>query len=323
MSFKHMPINKLLRDHQRHVEYLQGNIETTDDEQRRLRERTLREIEGVPIHRGLANLCDEVSKLSRGVRFAVERNGKVQWVSGLQVISEIWAYFPGDTYAFMRLGYADYSIRDGGSNKFAVYSRNIKNDKFGDEREQYFMAMSDTLERAVKNVKKYMRRYATNEVAAMSLDTFQSKLGNAAWAASSQYSEAYAAVTKHGSFHNELRSLVMSGYQFNDPAFGATVKEMLTKLDEQMAKNYEQHHGYYVQVREYMGEQVFDVIAVLDVKKATGAKVGSHRTYKPEELDTVDENLSARLAALSMLDDGAFVEGLGHKVNPTSYWVLK
>ena len=323
MSFKHMTVAKLQRDHQRQLEYMQGQIETTDDEQRRLRERTLREIEGVPIHRGLANLCDEVSKLARGVRFAVERNGKSQWVSGLQVISEIWAYYPGDTYAFMRLGYADYSIRDGGSNKFAVYSRNIKNDKFNEDREQYNMAMAETLPRAVMNVKKFMRRYAVHEVAVMSLDTFQSKLGNAAWSASSQYSEAYAAVTKHGSFHNELRSLVMSGYQFNDPAFGAAVKDMLTKLDEQMAKNYEQYHGYYVQVREYMGEQVFDVIAVLDVKKATGAKVGSHRTYKAEELDTVDENLSARLAALSMLDDGAFVEGLGHKVNPTSYWVLK
>ena len=78
-----------------------------------------------------------------------------------------------------------------------------------------------------------------------------------------------------------------------------------------------------MQVREQFGEQLFDVIAVLDVKKATGRSVGSHRTYKAENLGEVDENLAAKLAALSMLDDGAFVEGLGHKVNPTSYWVLK
>lgn len=157
----------------------------------------------------------------------------------------------------------------------------------------------------------------------MSLDNFQSKLGSAAWTASSAYTEAYSAVTKHGSFHNEMRSLVMSGYQFNDPAFGNQVKDMLAKLDEQMAKQYEQHHGYYVQVREYMGEQVFDVIAVLDIKKTTRAMVGAHRTYKGEELMELDENLPNRLAALSMLDDGAFVEGLGHKVSATSYWVLK
>ena len=35
------------------------------------------------------------------------------------------------------------------------------------------------------------------------------------------------------------------------------------------------------------------------------------------------ENLASRLAALSMLDNGSFVEGLGHKVSDTSYWVLK
>jgi hypothetical protein len=98
---------------------------------------------------------------------------------------------------------------------------------------------------------------------------------------------------------------------------------MLAKLDEQLAKQYEAHHGYYVQVREYLGEQVFDVIVVLDVKKATGRSVGTHRTYKSEELAEVDENLPSRLATLSMLENGAFVEGLGHKVSETSYWVLK
>jgi hypothetical protein len=68
---------------------------------------------------------------------------------------------------------------------------------------------------------------------------------------------------------------------------------------------------------------VFDVIAVLDVRKASSKHVGAHRTYKAEELNDVDENLASRLAALSMLENDAFVEGLGHKVSPTSYWVLK
>ena len=323
MTFSHMPVAKLMRDHQRQMEFFANQVETTDDERDARRAAVMRDVDGVPVSRALSMLCDEVRRMARGVKFAVERNGKSQWRDGMQVISEIWAYFPEDQYAFMRLGFADYSVQSGTTSKFAVYSRNIKNEKFNEQREQYHMAMADTLDRAVKNAKKYMRRYGVHEVAQMSLDTFQTKLNGAVWATSAEYNNAYAAVTQHGSFHNEMRSLVMSGYQFNDPAFGAAVKDMLAKLDEQMAKQYEQHHGYYVQVREYMGEQVFDVIVVLDVKKARGRTVGSHHTYKAEELDTVDENLASRLAALSMLDNGAFVEGLGHKVNPTSYWVLK
>jgi hypothetical protein len=323
MTFSHMKVSKIVRDHQRQMEYLNNQVETTDPSSERVRANVLREVDGVPVSRALSLLCDEVRRMARGVKFAVERNGKSQWRDGIQVISEIWAYYPEDTYAFMRLGFADYSVQSGTSSKFAVYSRNIKNEKFNDQREQYHMAMADTLERAVKNAKKFMRRYGVNEVAHMSLHEFQSKLGSVMYTASSAYNESYEKVIKHGSFHNEMRSLVMNNHQFNDPAFGAAVKDMLAKLDEQMAKQYEQHHGYYVQVREYLGEQVFDVIAVLDVRRATAAKVGAHHTYKAEELSTLDENLPNKMAALSMLEDGAFVEGLGHKVNPTSYWVLK
>jgi hypothetical protein len=318
-----MPVAKVVKDHQRQMEFFANHIETTDDARQARRAAVMREVDGVPVSRALSMLCEEVRRMARGVKFAVERNGKSQWRDGEQVISEIWAYFPEDQYAFMRLGFADYSVQSGTTSKFAVYSRNIKNEKFNEQREQYHMAMADTLDRAVKNAKKFMRRYGVHEVAAMSLDTFQTKLNGAVWATSAEYNNAYSAVTQHGSFHNEMRSLVMNNHQFNDPAFGAAVKNMLAKLDEQMAKQYEQHHGYYVQVREYMGEQVFDVIAVLDVKKATAARVGAHRTYKGEELIELDENLPNRLAALSMLDDGAFVEGLGHKVNAMCYWVLK
>ena len=323
MAFSHMPVTKLMRDHQRLMEYMANQINTTDEDRERIRAARTRMIEGAPVHRALANLCDEVSKVARGVRFAVARNGKAQWFEGFQVISEIWAYFPGDEFACMRLGYADYSVREGSGSKYVVYSRNIKNEKFNDQREQHFMLMAESLPRAVANVKKTLRRYTVAEVAGMSLDTFQTKLNGAVWATSAEYNNAYAEVTQHGSFHNEMRSLVRDNYQFNDPAFGAAVKNLLTKLDEQTAKQYEQHHGYYVQVREYMGEQVFDVITVLDVKKSTAAKVGPHHTYKAEELTELDENLPNKMAALSMLDNGAFVEGLGHKVSPTSYWVLK
>ena len=322
MTFQHMKVDTLKRSHEKAVQDFETHIGTTTEERSEARRRMVKIVDGAPVHASLALLCEAVRSMHRDIKFAVHRNGKTTWVDGHPTMCEIWAYFDGDQYGCMRIGYADYSVQNG-TNKYAVYSRTIKNDKFNEDREQYHMAMAESLDRALKNVKKHMRRYQVSEVATMSLGDFQSKVSSSRWTAENEYTNAYRELTQHGSFHNEMRSLVNCGYQFNDPVFGGLVKTMLDKLDDQMAKQYEAHHGYYVQVREYLGEQVFDVITVMDVKKATGRSVGAHQTYKAEELDTVDENLASRLAALSMLDDGAFVEGLGLKVNPTSYWVLK
>jgi len=319
MPFDHMSVAKAEAAHARRIEQLEAHVETTDA----AREAQRKFVGGVPVAAGLALLCNLIRATHRTIKFAVEPRPKTEWVEGTSLISEVWAYFPGDQYCPVRLGWGDYSVNTTTGKKYCVYSRHIKNEKYGDDKSQYHMALADSADRAVKNFKKYLRPYTPGEIALMSMHEFQQKLHAPAYTASSAYNEAYSAVTKHGSFHNEMRSLVLNNHQFNDPVFGGLVKDMLAKLDEQLAKQYEAHHGYYVQVREYLGEQVFDVIVVLDVKKATGRSVGTHRTYKSEELAEVDENLPSRLATLSMLENGAFVEGLGHKVSETSYWVLK
>ena len=323
MPFDHMLVTRVEFMHARRVQQMDEAIETTNADRAEVLSSVRSIVDGVPVSKQLALFCQAIRASHRTIKFAVANRPKIEYTHGVSVISEIWAYFPGDQYCPVRLGWGDYSVNTRTSNKYCVYSRHIKNEKYGDDKEQYHMSLADSVERAMKNFKKFLRPYTPADVALMSIANFQSKLGAPAWQASSAYNEAYEAVCKHGSFHNELRSLVLNDYQFNDPAFGGLVKDMLTKLDEQMTKQYEAHHGYYVQVREYMGNQVFDVIAVLDVKKASSRHVGAHRTYTGEQLAEFDENLPSRLAALSMLENDAFVEGLGHKVSPTAYWVLK
>jgi len=323
MTFKDMTVEKVTRSHARAVEDYTTRIETMDAERQERRARSTRVVDGVPVHRMLGDLCEATRKVHRDVKFAVYRNGKSVWVDGDPVMCEIWAYFEGDQYAFMRLGYADYSVRNGDGNKFGVYSRLIRNQKFGDDREQHHMAMADTLERAIKNVKAYTRRYTPKEIAAMTLHDFQTKVSTAGWDASSGYREAYNNVTSHATFMSEMRALVMNNYQFNDPLFGEKVRIMVEKHNEQQAQADVQHHGYWVQARQYLGEQVFDVLTVYDVKRVHIRGLGDHKTVKGHELDSVDENLASRIAALSMLTDGVFVEGLGHKINDSMYWVLK
>ena len=323
MTFQHMKVETAKRSHERAMEQYVNRVETTSEEREERKRRTTRIIDGLPIHVRLGELCEAIRKTHRDVKFAVHRNGKSIWVDGEPVISEVWAYFDGDDYAFMRLGFADYSVRNGDGSKYGVYSRLIRNQKFGEDREQHHMAMAETLERALKNVKANMRRYLPREIAAMSIGDFQSKVSTAGWNAASEHRHAFEDVVHNNAFMSEMRSLVMNNHQFNDPLFGEKVRIMVTKHDEKEELANAAHHGYNVQVREFMGEQVFDVIVVYDVKRASGNIVSEHKSYKAHELDSVDESIVAKMSALSMLENGAFVDGLGLKISDRNYWVLK
>lgn len=321
--FNHKTVKSLEATHQRAIERIADTVETTDDERTALRARIMADVDGVMVSRALANLCDEVRKVARGVKFLVDGNGRAQWRDGMQVISEVWAYYPGDEYAFMRLGHADYSVRDGGGNKYGIYTRNIRNAKFNEDREQYHMAMADTLERAVKNVKKFMRRYSVGEVAGMRLNAFQNKVSSAGWTASSDVRQARETLANHPSLATELQHMINTGYQFNCPLFANAVRDYVEKYAVDKEKQNQQHHAYYVSVSEEFGEQVFNVVTVLDVKRAYIAPPVKVASLKGEELSTVDEELPHKLATLSMLEAGNFIEGLGVKVNDRSYWVMK
>jgi hypothetical protein len=323
MAFEHMRVSKVVASHERAIREAEARIETTDAGHEARRERAMRVVDGVRVHLKLALLCEEVRKVHRGVKFALYRNGKTSWYEGIAVPCEMWAYFEGDEFAFMRLGWADYSVRTGDGSKYGVYARTINNQKFGEDREQHFMVMADTLERALKNVKTHTRRYTPHETAAMTLNDFQSKVSSAGWTASSEYRDTYNRVVNDPMFLSEMRALVDNDHQFNSPLFAQKVRAMVAKHDENEAKMNEQYHAYWVQVREYMGQQVFDVLTVHDVKRASGRGLGEHKTYTAEQLAELDENLVARMSALSMLDRNSFVEGLGLKMSDTNYWVLK
>jgi hypothetical protein len=167
-----------------------------------------------------------------------------------------------------------------------------------------------------------MRRYDVVELAGMSLGDIKFKLNRTSTNIISAYAASHEEAIKHKSFISEMRSLVINNHQFNDPTFGAALKDMFSKLDEYIAKQNEQQHGYYVQVRQYLGEQVFDVLPVTDIHKAKGKLMTPHTGVRADELAVLDENLPNRLAALSMLEDGGFVDGLGQKISGVSYWVL-
>lgn len=318
--YKHMPVDKLEREHQASLKFRHTHFDTTDEETRRQLARVSVDVMGLPATRQLAEFCYEVRKIARGVKFAATRNGKATWLEGHQLVSEVWVYYPDDEFAFARIGYADYSV-SGTNSKYGVYSRHIENQKFGDDREQRHMVLSDDLARAVRNFKKYLRRYSLQETATMRLGDFQSKISALTWGAANDFQTARSSVLDHPSFYDEMRFLITRGHSFVNPAFGLSLVEMLEKMKVAKDKADAIHDVYYVSARNQGDEQVFDVLSMSNIKGSNNKQ--SHHSLSPAEVEALDAELPQKIAALSMLEDGGFVEGLGMRVSAKTYWVLK
>lgn len=323
MSFNHQRVAPLV---ERHQAFLDSMAERHGDRIEELKASTgVVVFEGYPVVKELSHLCESMRLSHRDVQFGVGRNARSHWVERIPVVSELWAYFPGDEMATMRIGYADYKI-EGSNYKYGVYSRNIRNEKYRDDREQYYMAMADTLERGVKNIKKHLRRYSTETLARMELRDFREQLGTAGWSTTSSYTSARSDVLENDAFIKEFELLVNSGYKFSNLTFDTAVRKMLVTYAAREEAKHQQYHGCYVHVKQFAGEQVFDVLFMHDIQRLrAGDDLSGTTPYaalKADALGTVFEDLPSKLAALSMLDNGAFVDGLGKKISPTSYWVL-
>jgi hypothetical protein len=278
----------------------------------------------------LADLCDEVRKIDTALKFGITDRCKIIHRSSLkqsgavQVPMECWVYIPGDEFALLRIGYADYNVGDSSKEAYSVYARTIRNEKYGVYREQYHMNLSESLERSMRSVKKYLRPYHTPDIAEMSAAEIEEKVSDIVAAQDGKFSEAKKAVVYDASFINEMRALVDNNHAFVDTAFGKKVVALLTEHEELKAKRNAHVHGHFVLVRSRGGRQVFDVIRVTDMRNSVQKmfRVPARPTVTSYTQDDLPQDIAQKLAALSMLKDDSFIENLGFKVSSTSYWVI-
>jgi hypothetical protein len=214
----------------------------------------------------------------------------------------------GDTYAMARIGYADYSVGDTALFKFMVESRTIKNEKYKDSRDEYHMVLTDTLDRAVKNASKHMRRYSPLEVATISYD----KLRLPKIEAGSNLYGAKRAVMDHPQLKTELFHLLDLGYSFLSTDLQGMVTNWRKTEAMSMAKP-----CYFITVRLQSDDMMCDVVRLHsyeDIKQGVDPAV----VYKMEELP---EELAGRVAVLSMFEDNHYVRSIGLRVNSSTFWV--
>lgn len=278
---------------------------------------------------GVTKECDalaqKIRSIYRNVKFGVltgcsrrrsEAGGLDQWQS-------MYAYLPGHQYAMCEFGYKDVAVGKT-DYRYFIRSRNIRNEKFHSSRDQFHMATSESLDRIFTSVKKYVRPYTPIECAETTYRAFTSSLGNVKSALIDAEAVAISKVTgDHGfpSLREELFGMLDRGYEFSNPTLRENIVTWRTKYQERKQADGIKKHAYYVQVRVVGGEQTFDIFELFDVQR------GSYR-FKVDPQDVITrkaedmpEDIMAKLATLSMLEDGQHVDGLGMRASENVYWV--
>lgn len=280
-------------------------------------------VDGIPVAPPLVSFCAEIRRVNRHVKFGVGRGGS-RGIAQLQRALELYVYMEGHVYAMMKIGYADYSLKNTGCAKYMVYARNIQNDKFSDNKDQYYMATAENIDRAMKNVKKYMRPYAPIEVAAMTFDTVRQKFSSVVRHVSSTLYNAHDRVVNSSHLRNELFYMLDVGYEFLSEDFRNNLVVWREQYAEDQAARARALHVYYVNVRIHREEMMCDVIEVLDANNKycldPTDRALATVTYKMEDLP---EHIGGGLAALSMVEDGHYVDGVGLRVDSSTFWVQR
>lgn len=281
----------------------------------------MHKVDGIPVVPELLTFCAEIRKVNRHVKFGVAKRIKHSWGNGGNKMQELYAYMDGHTYAMMKIGYGDYSMKGNNDSKYMVYARMINNEKFRYDSDQYHMATAENMERAMKNVKKYMRPYSPVECASMSFDGVRNRFSAVVANVASELSSVRYDIQNSAHLRAELFHMLDVGYEFLAEEF----REKIVKWREAYRADQESRaralHAYYVNVRIHREEMVCDVIEVLDANKRHN--LDAHMpvvTYKMEELP---EHIGGSLAALSMVEDDHYVDGVGLRVDSATFWVQR
>lgn len=300
------------------LEFAKQRLVTNNEDVQRELDRTAREVDGVPnVYYKLAVFCEELRKHFKGIRFGFRRgHNDSEGLGGVRVHS-LWAYYPGQEYALGKVGFM--SLGKHGDRKFTVYARTITNSKYRTGRDEFYTAVTEDLNKAVKNAKKYLRPYSTVEIFSQHNLRIAGAMADVKNRMNSAFNEAQSELICHDSFSREMQRLMDSNHEFVDATFKQAVTTYLDALKEKEQRMHAGTAGRFIYIREEAGEQVCDVIHSSDGHRMTfNNKNTVVTTIKFAELD---EDTAHKIASLSMLENDGFVEGLGMKVNDKMYWV--
>jgi len=240
-----------------------------------------------------------------------------------------WVYRDNDLMAIGYIGYGDFATSVHGDNKFIVCARGIENMKYAEHGDQHNMRMALKMDTAMKHAKRYLVPYSLPECAGVFARQVKQEVSNVRVRVKDKYSETKKAVGINGRtwgddekaanrLMSELRSMLQAGHSFIDKTLDADIRAMFEAADG--FKHFEEVVPMdFIHVHEQWGKQVVGRVTVKDVA-AWRPEYENVCTFRAEE---VPEEIQHGCAAMSMCEDGHFVEGVGYRVNDHTFYLYK
>jgi hypothetical protein len=258
---------------------------------------------------------------------AVERTMRVKTVPRDRKTS--WVYRDGDLMAIGYIGYGDFATSVHSDNKFIVCARGITNLKYAEYGDQHNMRMALKMDTAMKHAKRYLVPYSLSECAGVFTQKVRTEVNSCRTAVKEKFSQTKKAVGINGRgwgddemaarrLMSELHSMIQAGHSFIDKTLDTDIRSMFEAADGY--KHFEEVVPMdFVHVHEQWGKQVVGRVTVKDVA-AWQPQYENVCTFRAEE---VPEEIQHGCAALSMCEDGHFVEGVGYRVNDHTFYLYK
>ena len=244
-----------------------------------------------------------------------------------------WVYMPDDYYAMGMIGYGDFRTRNKGPRMYTVTARNIDNGKYSAGSIHRHMKTSASRHIAVKNARAHLRRYTPLGLLVATRAAARSRADDAAQEARQflqTLERAAFGFTLHSErtppFLVELKYLLDSGYAFIDQTLAGNLRTYFKGVAELDASKGSARDFTFVHVSTYCGAPRIDLFGA---SSGGDSVINSHhvtppdmQTYYGSEIaEHVSEDVMGKIAMLNMLEDNAYVAGVGYKVLEGIYYV--
>ena len=274
---------------------------------------------------GLMNFAHEITQQMKGYKTAISDKGSPN--------NMMYVYREGDNYIMGIIGYGDFQTSGDGNDRYAVWSPNIKNMKYGYGLQQN-MSLALKQDKAVKNAMKYIRPLTVEQTMKLSLrncahaaQDVVAKIRDNTGEIRRELVNNFLDTSTYSSsrpnpLQQELKHLVESGYQFLDKDLGDTLHKMFGGLKElEAARQIVDNTFTFVEaVVSPTGRQVFRVHTDIDASTHYSFTMLPDNTSVYEQHNLPDE-LAGKLSVLSMLELEGYVEGVGYRAADNVFYV--
>ena len=241
----------------------------------------------------------------------------------IRVYNELCLCMEGNPFDLGRINYKDNTVVKGvKASTYGVYSRKIQNDKYGGHRTQHNMIMSSDINKAVKNISKYVVPYTAKELAQAFYDPMMRNV-------SKVLRDVEIVARDHvsdlrgdwQSILTEMTALKAQGVQFVTPkfrelsekaeeVFGAYKAEAERKVNAVFVRFHKIGEETYVTLQEAHNIRNHDWDAKLNEATPTAIPVSD-----------LPEDIVGSVSVLNILNNEQYVAGIGMKLDNNHFWI--